>query len=172
MEIIKRIVHYLSIITYVLISIYVVVCIPLLFKYKPLVVLSGSMEPTFKTGSVIYYREVSLNELKVGDIITFNTKSNSFVSHRIVSIEGNLIETKGDANNSPDVNKVQFDDVLGKDLNISIPYVGYYIWFVNNNLISVVVFVVLILVSEFLFGNMKTLDIDREDRRDNNGEKG
>lgn len=164
MAVLKKLVHYLALIIYVLIFIYAMVCVPILFKYRPLVVLSGSMEPTFKTGSIIYYKKVADSELKEGDIITFNTQSNSLVSHRIVSIEDGLIETKGDANSVSDVNKVQFEEIQGRDASISIPFVGYYIKFINDNLIVVLIFVILILVSEFLFSNTEAFDINRKKR--------
>ena len=105
MGIVKKIVHVLSIIAYILISVYAIVCIPMIFKYTPVVVLSGSMEPTFKVGSVIYYKPIPLEQLKAGDVITFEMKQGTLVSHRIVSIDGNLIETKGDANEIADVKR-------------------------------------------------------------------
>ena len=103
MEIIKKIIHFLSNIIYILITLYVIICLPMLFNYKPLVVLSGSMEPTLPTGSVIYYHPVEESDLKVGDIVTFKLKDNkTLVSHRITSINNGIIQTKGDANNSVD----------------------------------------------------------------------
>ena len=71
MAIVKRFVHVIAQIIYVLIVIYALVCAPMIFGYKPLVVLSGSMEPSFSTGSVVYYTKVSTSDLKAGDIITF-----------------------------------------------------------------------------------------------------
>lgn len=171
MVIVKKIVSILAIISYVLIGIYAAVCIPILFKYNPLVVLTGSMEPTFKVGSIIYYKEVDFEELKVGDIITFNTKDNSFVSHRIASIENGLIETKGDQNDIPDPEKISFEVVKGKDANICIPYVGHYIKFVNDNLTISVIIVVVILVSEFIFSNTELFDKHKEERSENSGEE-
>ncbi len=171
MVIVKKIIHYLALISYVLIGIYVAVCIPILFKYNPLIVLTGSMEPTFKVGSIIYYKEVDFEELKVGDIITFNTKDNSFVSHRIVSIENGLIETKGDQNNTPDPEKVRFEDVKGKDANLCIPYVGHYVKFINENLTICMIVVVAILVSEFIFSNTELFDKNKKERSDSSGEE-
>lgn len=64
MAIIKKIVHVLACITYIFIFIYALISAPILFKYKPVVVLSGSMEPTFKTGSIIYYKWIEPELLK------------------------------------------------------------------------------------------------------------
>ena len=125
------------------------------------------MEPKYKVGSIIYYKKVPPQELKKGDVISY-VINNKMVSHRIVSIENGLIETKGDANTASDVNKIRFDNVKGKVANISIPYAGYYIRFVNENLIPVVIVTVIILVSEFLLSNTEAFDINKNKER---GEK-
>ena len=164
MGIVKKIVHVLANITYVLIIAYAIVCISMIFGYHPVVVLSGSMEPTYKTGSIIYYKKISQKELKVGDVITFNA-NNKMVSHRIVNIDNELIETKGDANDVSDANKVRYENVYGKVAKISIPYIGYYIKTVNENLTIVVIATVIILVSEFLLSNTETFDINNKNRR-------
>ena len=172
MAILKKIIHILSTISYILILVYGIVCIPILFKYHPLVVLSGSMEPTYPVGSIIYYKEVPQSELKAGDAVTFLTKDNQYVSHRIVSINGDEVSTKGDANNTVDANTVKLSDIKGKIQRVYIPYLGYYVRFVNENLIIVVTSIVLILVSEFLFSNTGTFDINKKKgRSENDGRK-
>ena len=126
--------------------------VPSVFGYKPLVVLTGSMEPTFKTGSIIYYKHVNQNELKEGDIITFKM-GDYIVSHRINKIDNGLYETKGDANNTVDANKITYNDIVGKDLNINIPYLGYYVKFFKDNM-YILVIIAIILVTEFILGNI------------------
>lgn len=165
MGVVKKVVHILSIISYILVLVYAAVCIPLIFGYHPVVVLSGSMEPNYKVGSVIYYKKAAEEELKVGDVITF-TMNDKYISHRIASIENGEFETKGDANNVSDVNKVRYEDIKGKVADKSIPYVGYYVRFINENLIIAVVLIVIILVSEFLFSNAEALDINKKKRKE------
>lgn len=46
--------------------------IPSLFGYMPYVVLSGSMEPVYPVGSLIYVAPVDANSLEPGDAITFD----------------------------------------------------------------------------------------------------
>ncbi|MBQ9318223.1 MAG: signal peptidase I [Bacilli bacterium] len=152
MKYIKTFIHGLSLLCYVFVGIYVIVCIPYLFRYKPLVVLSGSMEPTFKTGGIIYYKHALPEEIKVGDIITFRN-GDIFVSHRVNSIVDNLYETKGDANNTPDAIKVKYSDIVGKDADFCIPYIGYYIKYINEHMYLLVI-VAIILVSDFLVSNI------------------
>ena len=165
MATLKKITHILSNISYILILVYGIVCIPILFKYHPLVVLSGSMEPTCPVGSIIYYKEVPQSELKIGDVVTFTNVDNQYVSHRIVNIDGDDVSTRGDANNTIDANTIKLSDIKGKVQRVYIPYLGYYVRFVNENLIIVVISIVLILVSEFLFSNAEAFDINKRRER-------
>ena len=147
-------------ISYILIAVYFLVSIPAVFGYTPLIVASGSMEPNYKVGSVLYYKEVDVRDIKVNDVITFMTVTDSNVTHRVDEIvEGGFV-TKGDANLSPDAEVVTFDKVKGKVLDFNIPIVGYYIGFVNKNLYLVGV-VVIILLSEFLLENVKNFKIKK-----------
>jgi len=102
--------------------------LPITGNYKVMTVLSGSMEPAIKMGSIVVVKPAK--EYKIGEIITFGpyTKKKPPITHRIYDIE--VIEgktfyiTKGDANNAPDPRKVAKNEVLGKVL-FSIPYLGY-----------------------------------------------
>lgn len=155
MGIIKKIVHYLACITYIFIIIYALICAPIVLKYKPVVVLSGSMEPTIKTGSIIYYKWIEPELLKKNDIITFNNQGKNYVSHRIVSIDDSSVTTKGDANDVPDGKKVNFENIRGKVANTTIPFVGYFVRIVNKHTIVMITLAVIIMVSEFLFSNIR-----------------
>ena len=158
---IKKIVHIICVVLYFLIGLYAVVCIPLLARYHPLVVLSGSMEPSYKKGSVLYYKVESGRNLKEGDVITYISANGNYISHRIVEIEEDEISTKGDANKTVDAIKVPFENVKGKVAKISIPYIGYYIQIVNNHLTWIVIVSIIILVSEFVLSNAETFGINR-----------
>ena len=111
--------------------------LPITGNYKILVVLSGSMEPAIKTGSVVIVKPAS--EYSVGDIITFGpvTKTKPPTTHRIVDVEvqaGSVVYvTKGDANEDSDGRSVAGKDVLGKIL-FSVPYFGYVIDFARKPL--------------------------------------
>ena len=158
MVIIKGIVHFLADLCYLFIIVYALLCAPMVFRYKPLVVLSGSMVPTFPVGSIIYTMPVTEDKLEVGDIITFKLSDGTFVSHRINNIENGLYETKGDANDSVDPNKVKFSDILVKDMNICISYLVIYVNYINTHMFLVVI-AVIILVLEFLFSNIGAFNI-------------
>lgn len=84
---------------------------PSVFGYTFHRISSGSMEPELKVDDVILDYEVkNINELKIGDIITFQGGKqfdNHLVTHRVVRAPytdgGQLwLQTKGDANNATD----------------------------------------------------------------------
>lgn len=106
----------------------VVSVLPITGNYKVLTVLSGSMEPAIKMGSVVVVKPAS--DYKIGDVITFGPYSQTKppTSHRIYDIKvvgGQPVYiTKGDANNAPDQREISKRDILGKIL-FNVPYVGY-----------------------------------------------
>lgn len=95
------------------------------------VVLSGSMEPTYSTGSLLYVKEVPYTDLEVGDVITFLLDPDTVATHRIVEIvpdeqDSSVLRfrTKGDANNAVDGSLVHCRNVIGTPV-FSIPKLGY-----------------------------------------------
>ena len=90
-------------------------------------IASDSMYPTFGKGSGVVTLKLKEENLKEGDIISFN-KKNKKIIHRIDKIEVVGKEkryfTKGDANNVLDKDYVTFDDINDKIL-FSIPLIGY-----------------------------------------------
>ena len=94
-------------------------------------VLSGSMEPTYHTGSVIYVKDVDYRELEAGDVITFMLDEDTVATHRIVEVvpdeeDATVLRyrTKGDANAAEDGGLVHYKNVIGSPV-FSIPYLGY-----------------------------------------------
>lgn len=112
-------------IVYILLIIYLLIFVPSLWGQKPLVVISGSMEPTLKVGGILYYEKINIDEFDEGDILVYQTKEH-IISHRIMDINENGFITKGDINNSVDNYLVSDDQILGKGTNWSIPFIGYY----------------------------------------------
>lgn len=166
---IKRINSIIAKICYLIIIIYVLICIPYIFGYRPLVVLTGSMEPTYKIGSIIYYHKVPESDLKVGDPITFKLSNGTVVTHRINDINDNEYQTKGDANDTPDTLKIDYNNILGRVSNITIPLIGYGAYFIktHNFLIGIAL---IILVSELVLNNILAFDIDKNRKeRNKNG---
>lgn len=99
--------------------------------YTPYTILSGSMEPTYHVGSLIYVKKVDTSTLEAGDPITFALSEDTIATHRIVEVvpdeeDASVIRfrTKGDANETVDGALVHYKNVLGKPV-FTIPYLGY-----------------------------------------------
>lgn len=97
-------------------------------------VLSGSMEPTYSTGSVIWVKSCEPEDVEVGDPITFVLDENLTVAtHRVVAIdeaEGEFT-TKGDANDQVDGAPVLFENLIGRPV-FSVPGLGYFVAYVQS----------------------------------------
>jgi|SRR5699024_610728 len=107
-----------------------------LFGYQLKSVLSGSMEPNIKTGSIIAINsDIDKKKLTEGDVITFSGDNNSVVTHRIAEIpkDDKQYITKGDANNANDLNPVPPENVIGKYTGFTIPFVGYLLGFTSSD---------------------------------------
>lgn len=84
-----------------------------IFGYTIRIVISGSMEPTIPVYTVNIVKKCSISDIKKGDIILYNYKSD--IIHRVIDIntDGSLI-TQGDANEVPDEISVSADMFIGK----------------------------------------------------------
>ena len=105
---------------------------------KTYAVISGSMEPTYPTGSLLYVKSVNAQELRVGDAITFMLDEDTVATHRIIEIipddeDSSILRfrTQGDANDTPDGTPVHYKNIIGKPV-FAIPYLGYFAHFVQN----------------------------------------
>ena len=109
----------------------VVFCIPLtlprLFGYHIYSVVSGSMEPAIPVDSMVYIKTEAPEDMKKDDVIAFYgaRESNAIITHRVVEnriVMGEFI-TKGDANQTEDMNPVPYSNFIGKVV-YSIPVLG------------------------------------------------
>lgn len=138
---------------YILISIYLIIFIPSIWGEKPLVILSGSMEPILKVGGILYYKEENINDFNEGDVLVYQLNDH-IISHRIVKVLDNSFITKGDNNKSFDIYEVLNYQILGKGTNWSIPYIGYYADFIYNHKYLLVMAAGLIFM-DILYDNKK-----------------
>ena len=95
----------------------------------PYTVLSGSMEPAYHVGSLIYVRPIDAQDIEVGTPLTFSVSDGSLVAtHRVVEIitenGETLYITKGDANDVTDP-PLKYSRVIGSPV-FSIPFLGYF----------------------------------------------
>jgi len=109
--------------------------IPIPGNYKMMTVLSGSMEPIIKTGSIVVSK--SFDNYKIGEIITFESNEGGKIptTHRIVEMEVQegdpIYTTQGDANNAPDREDVRNKQIIGRVV-LNIPFLGYAVNFVKK----------------------------------------
>lgn len=144
-----RVVHTMTMgILLIVIASFAIVGILFLCGNKPYIVLSGSMEPNIHTGSVCFINtKVPYEDIKVGDVIAFEAGS-TMVTHRVVNISEEGIETKGDANDVSDAITTTKGNYKGINW-LSIPYLGYICQFmqtIKGKIIIVTGFVCLVIL--------------------------
>ena len=129
-----------SIVSTVLVGAVVVLAVLLLggrlLGWQVFTVVSGSMEPVYHVGDLLYVRPTDPADLQPGDVITFVMNEQLVVgTHRIVEVEDTgerlYFYTKGDANAAMDAAPVAQENVLGTPV-FSIPLLGYVVAFVQQ----------------------------------------
>jgi signal peptidase I len=154
---------------------------PKVFGKEILTVLSGSMEPGIKTGSVIAVKPVGnplVETFTKGDVITFKAvdNQNMMITHRIVDVQGtgaNLkYVTKGDNNDGQDPMPVPAGNVVAHYANFTIPYLGYILSWVKTKVgIAALLFVPgLYLILQPLISLYRSMSKDEEEAGDDKPE--
>jgi len=131
-----------NIITSIIVALAVLLAIALvgvrLIGFQVFTVLSGSMEPTYHVGSLIYVKKADYKELQSGDVITFMLDEDTIATHRIVEVvpdetDSSVLRfrTKGDANEAEDGSLVHYKNVVGTPV-FTIPRLGYLANYIQN----------------------------------------
>ena len=109
-----------------------------LMGLRPYVVLSGSMEPVYQTGSLIFVKQVDPFRLDAGDVITFMLDEDTVATHRIVDVvldeeDSSVVRfrTKGDANDNADATLVHYKNVIGSPV-FAVPVAGYAVGYISQ----------------------------------------
>lgn len=109
-----------------------------IFGFQPFAVLSGSMEPAYHVGDLIYVKSVDYRELAQGDVITFLLSEDTVATHRIVEVvpdeeDASVLRyrAKGDANDTEDGSLVHYKNVIGTP-KFSLPYLGYVASYISS----------------------------------------
>ena len=98
----------------------------------PYAVLSGSMEPEYPVGSLIYVKDADPSSVEVGQAITFRQGSGTLVTHQVYEIdsEQQLFYTQGIANVDSsgeimhDAAPTPWSSLVGRPI-ACVPYLGY-----------------------------------------------
>ena len=88
-----------------------------LLGYKPVYVMTGSMEPTLKVNGLVIIKQIDYDDVKVDDIIMYEI-DDKMITHRVVEITDEGIRTKGDNNNVQDAYLLQPENIKGKAVDI------------------------------------------------------
>ncbi len=129
-KILKTIVDILTFVVFLILIVIIFAKLKMMFSgnnyfelggYSIFSVKTGSMAPEINQNDVIIVKSQDFYE--VDDIITYK-EEDSYITHRIISVRGHDIITKGDANNAKDV-AITDDVVIGKVVKI---YTDMGIW--------------------------------------------
>lgn len=119
-----------------------------LFGYTFFQVATGSMSNTIEIGDVIIVKITE--EIEENDIIVYEEEG-SYITHRLISKNGEELIAKGDANNSED-KPIKLEQVLGK-VEIIIPKLGMWRDIIMTPEIIGLIIVVIVLLSFVFFYN-------------------
>lgn len=131
---------------YGLISIGIGMLFLALIGIVPYIVLSGSMEPSIPTGSIVLV-DTTEKDYRIGDIISYKIED-QIVTHRIVKMENGIYKTKGDSNEREDSVSLNRSQIIGK-IKIFIPKVGYLISYLKSKQIVLLLITILFLSNLF-----------------------
>lgn len=134
--------------------------------HQPFTIWGGSMTPAIPLGSVVDVTRVKPSELRVGDIVSIKAPNGVVETHRISRIvslpDGLYIETKGDANKTPDPVLVPVSAVVGR-VDFQLPLLGYLRYMLT---IPIGVASILCLAFTLLLAIWLLEDIEREDEEE------
>jgi len=116
-------------------------------------VLSGSMRPTVSPGDLAIVQGVPVSSLRADDVIVFTPpNATQPVLHRIVSRQGDVITTKGDANSLADPWRLTLQGATGYRLVFVVPYLGWLTELRTAALIAAGLIVALLILLEIRKG--------------------
>ncbi len=132
--------------------------VPTMFGVAPMVVQTGSMEPTIMTGDMIFSKVIAPEDVKVDDIISFYdpavTREKQVLTHRVKAIDPKTgaFTTMGDANDKEDNMLVPPENLIGI-YKTRIPVVGDIAMFMKSTtgfIVCVVLPIALLLLYDFI----------------------
>lgn len=127
--------------------------LPMPFGYGLANVLSGSMEPTFSKGTLLFVKDTK--NVKEGDIVVYQSEQELIV-HRIIAIKDKKVITQGDANNVADQ---PFDKTQIKGKVIAwIPILGSIAAILKTPIAMIIIIILALLLIEGSFRAQRDAD--------------
>ena len=130
--------------------------LPMPFGYGIANVLSGSMEPTFSKGTLLFVKDTQ--NVEVGDIVVYQA-GNELIVHRLIAFDGEKVMTQGDANNVAD-DPFEKSQIKGKVIGW-IPVLGSVVSILKTPVAMIGLLVVALILIEGSFRVQKEAD-DKE----------
>jgi len=138
-------------------SVLLAVALPQALGATSMVVRSGSMTPTIRTGDIVVVRPIAPTEAAIGDIVTFKDPAGSdrLLVHRVRAISrvGDDVEviTKGDSNTTQERWKVPADGTIGT-VAYRVPALGFAVAWIGSpgGRVGLVILPALLLAAMFL----------------------
>lgn len=127
--------------------------LPTAFGLYPLVVVSGSMEPTLHVGDIAVVRKLGPYDYQIGDVVTYSTAGGN-ITHRIVGLDvtpqGPFFLMRGDANLTADTRAIPGQAIVGK-VAYRVPRLGFLVSFANSTAGRVLFFATPLLLLSMLW---------------------
>ncbi len=127
--------------------------LPMPFGYGVATVLSGSMEPRLSIDDLVVIRQT--DTVQPGDIVVYQD-GGSLVIHRVMKVDGDTVQTKGDANNAPDA-PITMDAVKGV-LLWDVPGVGAAVRLFRQPVVIAALLAAMVILTERSYRKEKKKD--------------
>lgn len=140
-----------------------------IFGYKPVYILTGSMEPTLREKGVCIVKQTTYDEVDVDDILMYKVDEKT-ITHRVIEKTEEGIRTKGDNNDVDDAYLLHEENVKAKVvciLNFTSTIIndlesgprGYIKW-IGFPIFAIVIIVV---AKKVIIKILKSIDDDEEE---------
>lgn len=141
--------------------------IPEIFGYKLFMILDENMEETLEYGDLTVTHNISIDDLKIGDIVAFRNLANTVTIHRIEEINeteehSKIFIMKAQENEANDTRNVSEEKIEGI-LTTRIPKIGLWIMVFQEPLVTLTVIIIISvigLISYYIAGKL-----DEKDRK-------
>ena len=144
--------------------------VPSIGGNAPLIVLTGSMDPTIKAGDLIVTKKIDAKDVKVDDVISFfdpEGNGSSIVTHRVIGIEidetsGEIFfRTQGDNNDIADMTPVSEKNLVGRWEGTRFWGLGYVVLFTQST-VGIIVIIAVIVAGIFVYMMIRKRIQDKE----------
>lgn len=112
--------------------------------YQVSVVLSNSMQPEWEAGDIVISRPERPDQVRVGQVITYNPPIDGrpSITHRVIEVTepgaAPVVRTKGDANDSPDEwGAVRLTQGPVQKVTGHVPNLGWALAFLQNRTVGI-----------------------------------